>query len=74
MNCGEGGGIKKVLDMGEGSAKSAVGFGCCGIVTLALVIISIAAIIDGYHEIKEGHISSIEGTFSLQIGQIHRRR
>ena len=40
---------------GEGNTRVAAGVIACSLVTLAVVIISIAAIIDGYHEIKEGH-------------------
>jgi len=42
--------------MGETNSRVAVGAIACCIVTLAVVIISLAAIIDGYHEIEEGHV------------------
>ena len=41
---------------GEGNTRVAVGIIACCIVTLAVVVISVAAIIDGYHEIEEGHV------------------
>jgi len=57
-----------VLSMGEGNKRKAAGLIACSIVTLAAVILTIAAIIDGYHEIEEGHVGVYFKFGALQDG------
>ena len=54
----------------EGLATAGPAIGCivCLIVTLAVTIISIVAIVDGYHEIKEGYVGVYYKFGALQEG------
>eukprot|EP00092_Neocalanus_flemingeri_P019719 GFUD01021355.1.p1 GENE.GFUD01021355.1~~GFUD01021355.1.p1 ORF type:complete len:406 (+),score=124.26 GFUD01021355.1:76-1293(+) len=57
-----------IQSMGEGNQTPCIACAACGIVTLAVVIISVAAIIDGYHEIEEGYVGVYFKFGALQDG------
>eukprot|EP00092_Neocalanus_flemingeri_P098532 GFUD01125658.1.p1 GENE.GFUD01125658.1~~GFUD01125658.1.p1 ORF type:complete len:329 (-),score=99.80 GFUD01125658.1:57-1043(-) len=54
--------------MGEGIKTNCIGCIACSILTVAVVIISVAAIIDGYHEVVEGHVGVYFRFGALQEG------